>query len=298
MLLVDANDAVAAPVGGAWGLWGDWVERGVAPGAAELLSEARAEARVGDLESATETLDEALLHFPSDPALLKARGVVFAEMGFTRAAELEFERAAWLDPSCAGVWWALGTMRLALGLSMSAVEAFEHARMLGGDDAELALLLARAYEDTGELSDAGRHYTDAMALDPGAPADLLLEAASVVARIGEPTRVQSRAALGWLERAEELAPDDVRVVLCRGRIHEQLDELEEAAQAYEAALEIDHECGAALLHLALVSFEAGDDARGAEALALALALEPDSERRELLQTLFPERTAGEDGRDR
>lgn len=121
-------------------LWGPWIAELASPGLSTPLEEARARADQGDFEGALELLEEEGLS--PEPALYAARASLLVDLGFPRAAELEYLRALNLDPACADLWRGLGVVRLQLGLERMAESALHNARSI--EEHELGLVLTRS----------------------------------------------------------------------------------------------------------------------------------------------------------
>jgi len=119
-------------------LWGAWLEEGESPAVAGRLARVRSVAR--DLELSLGLVDRALVDLPGQPALHAARGGLLVEMGFLRAAELEYECAVGLDPARPRSWWCLGLVRHRLGLHHGAEQALTQAFELGMREPELLQL--------------------------------------------------------------------------------------------------------------------------------------------------------------
>ena len=125
----------------------------------------------------------------------------------------EFQRAAGMRPGVSGPWWALGFVRLELGLPRAAGEALRSAHALGERDPELLVLLARVARLEGDVETAVESYAQALARDPSADADRLVEAATMFLEdeLNDPTRRWVALAVGWLDRAEDVHPGDGRL---------------------------------------------------------------------------------------
>jgi len=119
-------------------LWGAWLEEGESPAVVGRLARVRSVAT--DLELSLGLVDIALVDLPGQPALHAARGGLLVEMGFLRAAELEYQCAVELDPARSRSWWCLGLVRHRLGLHHGAEQALTQAFELGMRDPELLQL--------------------------------------------------------------------------------------------------------------------------------------------------------------
>ena len=122
------------------------------------LNHAATAISAGDIDGAFEELDSAIHQQPENPVYLSARGHLELQLGFLRAAEVDFEQAIEMDPENAQAWSSLGRTRLELGLYVRAVRALEQAIHLGLDDAEHHILLARAFRGCGREEESALQY--------------------------------------------------------------------------------------------------------------------------------------------
>lgn len=116
-----------------------WLSELASPALAGPLAEAKELADQGDFEAALDLLDRAARTLSPEPALHAARASLLCDLGFPRAAELEFERALALEPDCPELWQGLGIIRLQLGLEHEAEEALSNARGIEENRLEVAL---------------------------------------------------------------------------------------------------------------------------------------------------------------
>ena len=98
-------------------------------------------------EDALAVLNQRLEREPKSATLLEARGVLYASLGYQRAAERDFQSVTRLRPDHVAGWLALGRARLELVLNRGAREALEGAQRRGCDLPELHLALAQARRD-------------------------------------------------------------------------------------------------------------------------------------------------------
>jgi len=131
-------------------LWGPWVAELASPELCVRLDEARALADKRDFEGALKLLDQPGDGLAPEPALHAARASLLVDLGFPRAAELEYVRALNLHPECAHLWRGLGLVRLRLGLENMAESALDNARSI--DEHDLGLALTRSSASAPDLT--------------------------------------------------------------------------------------------------------------------------------------------------
>jgi tetratricopeptide (TPR) repeat protein len=115
-----------------------WLSDLASPALAGPLEDARDLSDCRDFEAALCLLDEAARRLPAEPALYAARASLLFDLGFPRAAELEYERAVALEPNCAPLWQGLAIVRQHLGLEHEAEKALSNARSIEQDRLGLA----------------------------------------------------------------------------------------------------------------------------------------------------------------
>ena len=225
---------------------------------------------------------------PEASPLLEALGVLHLRLGFPRAAERDFERALSGSGSRAGLWYALGRVRLALALPAAAHESLHRAAELGEDGYPLHRDLARSQRRLGHRPEALIEYEAALAREGAPRAELLVEAATLI--LDDPAAHFDPAvwdrAFAMLDEAGLLDPRSPRICFVRGLLHERRGNPAGAIAAYEAALERDPHCLSSLTNLALVAHRANDEPRLHDAVRRALPLERDRRRRALLEDLL------------
>jgi tetratricopeptide (TPR) repeat protein len=159
--------------------FGSWLEVEPDPAGRRALENACLLEQTGEIESAIAALSEVLESGLESASAFDARGALYLSSGFPRAAAGDFQRAVALAPQCARSWYALGHAYETLGLSRQALEALEHARDLGREDAGLFLSLARVYRCLGRSGLSARCYQRALPALGEPPTEILVEAAAL-----------------------------------------------------------------------------------------------------------------------
>jgi tetratricopeptide (TPR) repeat protein len=175
---------------------------GSAPSAADRaedeLDRGRALYEAGDPERALEAFDVAVSLDPANPIAFSDRGATRQKLGDMVGALEDFDRALTLDPTLTKPWLNRAAIQIAQG----------------------ALLEARA--------DLER----ALELDPGS-GSVWRDLGIVCHRLKD-----AEAAVAAFTRAIELEPDDWAALHSRGVVHENAGRAREAADDYQAALEV------------------------------------------------------------
>ncbi len=245
-------------------------------------------ARVGRGEDAVALLDRALIQFPEEWTLLKARGRILADLGFRRAAEGDLAAAVGSAPGDFETWLLLGRIRLELDSPSRARAALERAVELEPSHREALVLSARALRALGQSRAAHERYARALSGGGRRDVDLLLEAASLHASPTADVRdLGVDAALGWIQEAIELDPQDPQVAFVQGVLLERAGDAPGASLAYRRAIEVDNFHLAAMTNLAVLYDRRGESGKAAEIAEriLMLDLEQDRQRRAALRAI-------------
>jgi len=170
---------------------------------------------------ALDALEFGIEHFPRDPDLRRERGRVLVELGFRRAAVVDFEAVAHLSPADPLAWCELAGIRAELHETCSAADTFEWALGLDACPAVAFVAAARVNLDAQRFERAHDLYATAVERLPEDPL-LLAEAVEAIAVLeervtaaqdGRAERAEAfldtlRASrLDWRERLDALAPD-------------------------------------------------------------------------------------------
>ncbi|MEO0580304.1 MAG: tetratricopeptide repeat protein, partial [Pseudomonadota bacterium] len=115
-----------------------------------------AQRRLGDVDSAYETLSKAAVAQPNDPALARNLGLAARSAGDIDAALAAFERATELAPSFVAAWQSRGRAALDLERFDTAEQAFVKALKLDSGHVSSRYGLACVYVETGRAADARR----------------------------------------------------------------------------------------------------------------------------------------------
>jgi len=181
----------------------------------------------------------ALEHDPQSAETLTARGQALVVADRLDDAAVEFERALEVAPGFYGALYAFARLRVAQGRPRDAIELFERGARARTDDYQCLSLAISAYRATDQhergLDCARRAVARAERRLEIAPTD---ERAHCLGALALIELGQMERALGWAQRARELAADDPSVlynVACAlvraGNPDQALDTLEEAVGA-------------------------------------------------------------------
>jgi tetratricopeptide (TPR) repeat protein len=234
---------------------------------------ARTLRKAGQFDEAVGVLRGALSRAPN-AAVHNDLAVVLRELGRLDEAETHFRRAAELAPGFAPYFANLGQTMMMQDRADEAVELFRRAVALAPGHAPFHRVLGGAFEALDRLEEAEASYRAAIRLAPGlalAHHDL----GAILVRRGR--RGGRDEALGPLERAAALDPNNSVHWENLALEYEQAGRFGQAVEAWERALELEMG-GRAHVHLALgralrVEGRAGE----AEARFLAaLVVDPDS----------------------
>jgi tetratricopeptide (TPR) repeat protein len=187
--------------------------------------------RDGALSLAIDFLNEGLSRVPASGRLYASRGVVYAHMGETEKAELDFERAASLEPEEAYAAAGLSVLFSETGRAEGAAKLLRQKLDRSPDDPVLSSLFA-----------------DALIRDGAQP--------------GQPEFEESRQAL---LRAIRVRPRMARAHAALGKLYLREGNTAAAVQALTKALEIDPANRPALSQLVAALRKAGRNRESAEA---------------------------------
>ena len=227
-------------------------------------------------EESFSALERALALDPGAPSAGKTAlfaGRAARELGRSRAAELQFRKAAALTPGSAEPLLELSKVLFAQDRAAEAEEYLERARQSQPNDPFTLHMVAEALRTAGSHQQAVAVYRDVLRSDPEfAHARVGLAAALVDLQ-------RYREALESLARAAPLEMDPETAATSHflaGRALKELGRMPEAAERFEHAVESDPSHAEALDHLALWRFQ---QRRYQDALELYRAqsvLKPDS----------------------
>jgi len=291
---VDSGRVAVAGQGSA-GLTARWVARvDPRPRAVVVDSRQRAEPY---FEAASELLVPGLMRFTDDPpAGSSAAPVLTVDAGFPdvalvaswlgrafkgRAASetrgdgsrriarffAAYKGAAPSDPD-ALVHYGLAAGWRARGRFAEALTELEKALKAAPDRLAVRAMLARTYEDLGDLKRAREQYSEIFRLDPDR-LESHLQLASAYERQGEPGRALER-----YESAAALAPESEEARLRLAGFYESLGRWPDARREYERASDLAPDPIPARLGLSYALLKEGDQARADQELRAASAADP------------------------
>ena len=221
-------------------------------------------AQAGDMRAGLATLSGAGFG-PEKAAKPAFRALVIAELlkGSRRAGERDRAMSLYKQAASDAHWGvaasnALASALLEIGKTEEAMAVLQAG--LAAAPSHLALVDAatRAYIDAGQLAEAEKVTSDALAAFPnegwahGSHARVLLAEGDAAKAVGE------------LDRAVELSPDDASLYALRGDATRQVGANDEAKASYEKALQLDPAQPRALSGFVALLIDTGDFARAAE----------------------------------
>jgi Tfp pilus assembly protein PilF len=137
--------------------------------AAQLLAEAIAAHRAGDLALARALYERVLLIAPNDPDALNNLAVLFTgEREFDRALVL-LRRAAAIAPRNAGIWSNIGAALYGQGAGSDVVAAYQHALAIDPQHQGAKIGLAQQFLAIGAVPQARQLLEDVVGANPTLP---------------------------------------------------------------------------------------------------------------------------------
>lgn len=202
-------------------------------------------------------------------AYLRRAADALWSLGRAAPAIALWQRALRHTPDDAGLLTQLGQALTQEGRGAEALEAFEHAVAADPSDESRFLSAARAAQDTGDAERAVVHYRRALELVPAnAETHYALGRALL-------TLDKAQAALEALQQAEELRPGTARYAVGVGCALACLGDLPAALAQCDAALEADADDPRVWADAGDIFVQAGQYARGVDALARVADQQPD-----------------------
>jgi tetratricopeptide (TPR) repeat protein len=241
--------------------WNDLFLRNGPEAHEACLESARALWKLDDRDSAKNTLDAGLERWPNDPDILELQADILCDMGFRRAAEMNYCKALEIDPSRADTWLSLARVRMELGLEAGARTACEKRIELGQGCATTYLLLGQAAAACGDFATAYQSYQRAFDLGNASTEDLVRGAAMYRdARVRKKLAGAADTSRAWLERAIAADPQNTLAHFTLGLIAEDRDRSDEAIAHFRRAIETDPAFQPALVELITLYVRRGDRA--------------------------------------
>ena len=257
---------------------------------AAALAEARQDFSRGRLEQALAALRDLLSRAPRAPELWATIGDVHLARGAVEEAERAYVAAVTLAPDEASYRARLGMLlaeRYAGRRHREAIAELSAALALRGAWAELHFRLASIQREAGRFEDAGDSLQAYLTLEPGGP-----HAAEATALLEDLERRRPiSSALPQAATPTAQVPNPARSAYRVARVYWGRGDAEQAQAEAHRALELAPDYLDALMLLAALALEAGDDAGAARLYQRCIELAPSDAR--LLLTLGEiERAAG------
>jgi tetratricopeptide (TPR) repeat protein len=189
----------------------------------------------GHYDDALQLLNQGLTLYPDAIALHVGKAYAYLAREEYAWARRSFEYAMGLDPDHEDGLSGLGETLLKLGDRAGAIRAFERILQLGfADDAELMMQIGRALFRDGLIAQAHRFFELAVAASGESP-DASACLGYAAHRLGN-----DAAALYWLRRTLELAPDDPEARIYLANLLYDRGEFEAASHHLERTKPEDH----------------------------------------------------------
>ncbi len=242
--------------------------RVLAPGSATpFVNLARIARSAGDLPTARRMLERAVALVESDGEAWLAYGVVLSDMGAGQeaAARAAILRAARLTPDAAGPWRAQGDLDLRAGRLNDAVDSFREALQRDAGDTASRTNLGVALARQGERRAAMVAFEEVTQRSPST-GEAWNGLGAMRLASDDPT-----GAVGPLQQATVLLPDDPNPPMNLGLALERLQRWDDAARAFRECLRRAPSHEAATRHLAALQPGAGAARRATRATAAAPA---------------------------
>ena len=236
---------------------------------ATLLALAQAQLSIDDLQGATQSFEEIERRYPGDLRSAARLGYLKYESHEFEAASVRFERVLDENPEEYEIAFFLGVVRRRSGDVEGAIESFDQVPEDHRYYAEARTQVASILERRGDFSAAVREVETAAALQPSRSLDLY--AATLRAKAGD-----FEGAVSRLEGLMGDSPDDDELLYNLGVIHGEVKQTEEAIGYMERALELNPDNASALNYIGYTWAERGihlDDAE--EMINRAIELRPD-----------------------
>ena len=230
--------------------------------ATPLVNLARLARTQGDLAGARGLLEQALGVEPESGEAWLAYGVVLAESGpeSARPARMAIVKAAQLSPADSAPWVAQGDLDLREEHWTDAVASFRQALERNAEDVAARTNLGVALARTGDTRGARAAFLEVTQRAPGVGAAWNGLGAMRLALH------DAEGAVGALQQASVLLPDDPNPALNLGRALEKLQRWNDAVAAFRESLRRDPANEVALRHLA--ALQPGSTSVRASLLAL------------------------------
>jgi tetratricopeptide (TPR) repeat protein len=206
----------------------------------------------GRIDEARLQLERALALRPAFPAALVDLGHVLRLQGDPQAAIAAYRKALAFEPGFALAAVSLGEVLLGQREHAAAVEAFEIALQAPADARAMKGMVA-ALEQLDRAEAACRACEQVLVREPAHAEAHASLGYLLLKRHFDPQR-----ALGHLQQAIRLRPDDSEVQANIGIAFQDLGLVHEAVNAYEAALAIDPNCTIARFHRSLALLSRGE----------------------------------------
>lgn len=225
----------------------------------------------GKLDGARDSLHAAIKLDDKNARAHWLLGKVLAQADPKLAVQF-LERASFLAPSDANVWFDLGLTRRLIGEHRLAGQALTQAMKYAPDDPRVYLELAKVHTDMNRFDMADAHFEEALKLKP---APILKADIHYHYGLLREQEVNYKAAEAQYLQALRSNPDDLRSLLNLSRIQAGQRRFDDARQLLDRAAKLAPENPAVRYNLAAVMIQQGEvDAGKLELKKLIASLPP------------------------
>jgi tetratricopeptide (TPR) repeat protein len=213
-------------------------------------------------------LDEAVRLTPGDVALLRARGLLLADMDKLERALADFNEAIKLAPDDGPTYEAKAVVLARLKKYDEALAVLDKARQLTPDSMMPLVEKARIHTQQEKLDAAVEDLNRALAMDPG-DVTVLMMRASLYQDKGDKSK-----ALADVERVLKLKPKSAMAIRAHALLLAENDRVDEAVGELETLRQLKPKDTLTLLQLALLYATQKKPAKAIETYTALLAMDP------------------------
>jgi len=205
------------------------------------------------IEAAIEVCDNLIEEFPASSELNHYLGQCFLKVNDINSSINAYKKVAEFSPNWHLGFMMLGHLNLLKDNKNEAIEHFKQAINLKPDDAEARLILVDLLLDRQDFLTAIHYLEDALAENITCSRYLYALAKSY--EFGE----NIDGAIDFYERSFAVNSDDVNILNNIGKLHWKNDKLNDAAIAFERAIEIDPYCKTSVLNISSLMLRLGNN---------------------------------------
>jgi tetratricopeptide (TPR) repeat protein len=213
-------------------------------------------------------IDEAVRLMPSDVALVRARGLLLADMDKLERALADLNEAIKLAPDDGPTYEAKAVVLARLKKYDEALAVLDKARQLSPDSVMPLVERARVHVQQAKFDAAVEDLNRALAVDPG-DVTVLMMRASLYQDKGDKNK-----ALADVDHVLKLQPKSTRAIRSRALLLTESERLDEAVGELEKLRRLEPKDTLTLLQLAMLYAAQKKPAKAIETYTALLALDP------------------------